>query len=83
MAIRLSELETRLAELDYPVSREAAVNELTGTTLQLADGEVDLGDTLAQSTDDEYESVDDLSNEVHALLPREAVGEPYQSEGEG
>jgi hypothetical protein len=83
MAIKLSELENRLADLSYPVSRGTAVDSLRGETLQLADGEVDLGETLAHSTDDEYESVDDLSNEIHALLPREAVGEPYQSEGEG
>ena len=29
------------------------------------------------------ESADDPEAELHKVLPREAVGEPFQSEGEG
>jgi hypothetical protein len=49
----------------------------------LADGETNLGALIEESNDDTFDSVDDLENEVYNLLPREAVGEPGQSEGEG
>lgn len=81
--IELTGLEDRLGDLSYPISREDAANELDDTTLHLADGEVNLGGAVAQSSDDRFTSVEDLASEVRGLLPREAVGEPYQSEGEG
>jgi hypothetical protein len=52
-------------------------------TLLLADGTENLGDLIAGSDGETFESPDDLNNEVMNLLPRHAVGEPYQSEGEG
>jgi hypothetical protein len=52
-------------------------------TLVLADGTANLGDIIDQSSSDAFASADELTNEVMSLLPREAVGEPYQSEGEG
>jgi hypothetical protein len=81
--IKLTELEGRLSDLSYPVSRETAAEELSETTLLLADGEVSVGDIVDRSTDDGFGSAAELAVEVRALLPREAVGEPGQSEGEG
>jgi hypothetical protein len=44
---------------------------------------VNLGSTISESSADVFESTDDLASEVMSRLPRHAVGEPYQSEGEG
>ncbi|SIR87737.1 DUF5789 family protein [Natronorubrum thiooxidans] len=82
-AVKLNALETVLEELDYPISQTAAVDQCDDVTLILAEGEVNLGDIIADSNGDSFESVDDLETEVFNLLPRNAVGEPYQSEGEG
>lgn len=81
--VKLSRLESALDDLDYPVSREAAAAELDDVTLLLADGEANLGDVVADTGSDTYEDVESLAGEVRAFLPREAVGEPGQSEGEG
>lgn len=81
--VKLDELDAILAELDYPVARESAVERFDDVTLALADGEENLGSLVARSGDDSFDSVDDLQEEVLNLLPREAVGEPHQSEGEG
>ncbi|MCU4751652.1 hypothetical protein OB919_06610 [Halobacteria archaeon AArc-curdl1] len=81
--INLSRLEEALAELSYPVSREDAANTLDGTTLLLADGEADLGELVAATQGDRYTSREELQYSLHNTLPTEAVGERYQSEGEG
>lgn len=81
--VKLDELEPVLQELDYPAAREATAERFEDVTLVLADGEENLGALVAGSGDDTFESVDDLEEEVLNLLPRHAVGEPYQSEGEG
>lgn len=81
--VKLDELETVLSEIDYPTSREAAAERFDDVRLVLAEGEETLGAVIAGSGDDTFESVDDLEEEVLNLLPRHAVGEPYQSEGEG
>lgn len=81
--VKLNRLETVLDELDYPVGREPAAAAFGDVTLVLAEGEVNLGESIAESSDDVFESVDDLANEIRSRLPRHAVGEPYQSEGEG
>ena len=54
-----------------------------GVEVQLAEGELNLGDLLADASADRFESADDLVLEVYNHLPTEAVGEPGQSEGEG
>ena len=82
-AIRLSELESELSSLSYPVSPDDVVDELGTTTLLLADGETTIGEVFSESNADRFDSADDLVAEVRSLLPREAVGEPHQSEGEG
>lgn len=81
--VKLSRVETVLDDLEYPITRERAATELEDVTLLLADGERNLGSLVEQSGSDEFESVDDLESDLNNVLPREAVGEPYQSEGEG
>lgn len=81
--VKLSHVESVLAELSYPVSREEAVGELSGITLLYADGEGDLGDIVADTNSASFDSVDDLEMELYEFLPVDAVGEPGQSEGEG
>jgi hypothetical protein len=81
--VKLSRLETVLTEFEYPCSRETVVENGSDVTLLLADGTENLGELIAGSSDDEFDSMDDLETEVLNLLPRHAVGEPYQSEGEG
>lgn len=81
--VKLNRLETVLEELTYPVDRSTATDALADVTLELSEGEVNLGATVEASSADTFESVDDLAAEVRSRLPRHAVGEPYQSEGEG
>jgi len=82
-AVKLSRIETVFAELEYPITTDRAAAELEATTLLLADGERNLGALIERSGSDHFESVDDLWTELNNVLPREAVGEPYQSEGDG
>lgn len=81
--VKLSHLITALEGLDYPITREAVTEERADLTVLLADGEVELADVLADSDETVFESMDDLVSEVMGHMPRHAVGEPYQSEGEG
>ena len=81
--VTLSHLGDVLEAFDYPVSHETVVSEGQDVTLLLADGTETLGGVIEDSDDERFESTDELSNEVMNLLPRHAVGEPYQSEGEG
>ena len=81
--VPLNELDDALDELEYPLSRVAAADRCAGVTLELADGEKPLDDLIEGSNQDTFGSEDELANEVRNLLPRRAVGEPYQSEGEG
>jgi len=81
--VKLNQLDEVLADLDYPIDGQAAASALDDVTLQLSDGQENLGQTIRQSSDEEFESPEDLSSEVMNLLPRHAVGDPYQSEGEG
>ena len=81
--VKLSRVDGVLRDLSYPLSREEAVEQLDDVTVELADGEENLGEIISGSKDDSFESLDDLENEVYSLMPREALGEPGQSEGEG
>ncbi len=81
--VKFSHLESTLDELSYPVSRDEATAELDDVTVLFAEGEENLGELIAQTEQEEYESVEDIDAEINNVLPREAVGEPYQSEGEG
>ncbi len=81
--VKLSRIETALTDLEYPIPTDDAAAKLADTTLLLADGERNLGALVERSGSDRFESAADLESELHNVLPREAVGEPYQSEGEG
>lgn len=81
--VKLNRLETVLDDLEYPIDRQAAATAFDDIRIQLAEGEVNLGSTIDESSAGAFESVDDLAAEVRSRLPRHAVGEPYQSEGEG
>ena len=81
--VKLSELDAVLDELDYPATVDDVRRECGDVTLVLADGTENLGELIAGSSADRFDSPDELGNEVMSLLPRHAVGEPYQSEGEG
>lgn len=81
--VELDELDVVLRELSYPIDRDAASEATADVTLVLAGGEENLGDLIAQSGDETFDSVTDLEEEIMNLLPQHAVGEPYQAEGEG
>lgn len=78
----MSHLHDALEELDYPVDHATAVEHFDGTTLRFADGEADLSELLAAVPGGRYHSSEDLEADLHSTLPRSAVGEPYQSEGD-
>lgn len=81
--VKLSRVDDELEDLSYPIPRDDAAIELDGVTVLLADGEANLGELVSETGSDSYRSPEDLKAELHNSLPREAVGEPYQSEGEG
>lgn len=81
--VELNELDATLDSLDYPLTPAEVQAACSDVTLQLADGQTSLADVVAASSADSFASPDELASEVRSLLPREAVGEPYQSEGEG
>ncbi len=81
--VKLSDCTAVFDELDYPVDRTVVADELSDVTVVLADGERNLGALVRQMTSETFDSADDIESELHNVLPREAVGEPYQSEGEG
>jgi DNA/RNA-binding domain of Phe-tRNA-synthetase-like protein len=80
---KLNELHQVLAEFEYPMGHEQAAAACEDITLQLADGTENLGAVVQRSSMSEFAAVSELEGEVMNLLPRNAVGEPYQSEGEG
>lgn len=81
-SVKLNRLDRTLATFDYPLAREAAVRAGADVTLVLAEGETNLGETIAAATDTEFSSADDLHAAVMSHLPRNAVGEPFQSDGD-
>jgi len=80
--IKLNRVTNVLSRIDYPVGRETAATEFDDVTLVLADGEANLGELIAKSDRDRFDSVDGLSTELNNVMPIEAVGEPGQSEGD-
>jgi hypothetical protein len=82
MGIKLNEVHGLLEELEYPASNEEAVETLGDTTLLLADGEASLGRVISDIDEESFGSATELEEEIYANLPREAVGEPGQSEGD-
>ena len=80
--VKFSRIEESLEELDYPIEQGVAVDEFSNVTLLLADGEANLGDLVSKIDRETFESGADIESALHNVLPREAVGEPYQSEGD-
>ena len=81
--IKLSHVTDLLEELDYPIERAAAAETVSDVTVLLADGERNLGRLISETDSDTFDAAEEIVSELHNTLPREAVGEPYQSEGEG
>lgn len=80
--IRLNRVETVFTELEYPVTPSAVSDACGETVVGLAEGTVRVGDVIEQSNADQFTSSEDLTEEFQSLLPRDAVGEPYQSDGD-
>lgn len=80
--IQLRNVATVLDVLEYPIGRDAAAAECSDVTLSLADGEASLGDLISETEVKSFQSPADIESELHNVLPRRAVGEPYQSEGD-
>lgn len=81
--VPLNELDAELDQLSYPIDREEVRSECADVVLHYADGTESLGDVLDRIGTDRFDSRDELVTEIYNELPREAVGEPFQSEGEG
>ncbi|WP_049985949.1 DUF5789 family protein [Halobellus rufus] len=80
--VKFSHVRETLEALEYPIDRATAADELADVTLLLADGSENFGDLVESTGSETFESPEDLETELHNALPREAVGEPYQSEGD-
>lgn len=80
--VEFSQIEGTLRGLEYPIARESAAGQLADVRLILADGEANLGELVAAAANDEFESPDDVIAGLHNTMPRAAVGEPYQSDGD-
>jgi hypothetical protein len=80
--VKLNQLHAVIGELDYPISKANARDELSDVTLLFADGEEPLPDVVSRSNVERYGTVDDLETEIFNHLPVRAVGEPGQSEGD-
>ena len=81
-SVKLARVESRFAELAFPVTRDDAAAAFADTTLVLAEGEANLGVLISETQSDTFHSPDELVSELHNTLPVEAVGEPGQSEGD-
>jgi hypothetical protein len=77
-----SDVSEFVSDIDYPVGRATAAEELSDVTLVLADGEANLGELLSETASEVFETPRDIETALHNVLPRGAVGEPYQSEGD-
>jgi hypothetical protein len=76
-------VESLFETLNYPVSRRDAAAAFDDVELQLADGRANLGALVGDLSSDSFSAPEELAEELNNALPREAVGEPGQSEGEG
>jgi hypothetical protein len=80
--VKLGRVESRFAELSYPVTRDDAAAAFADTTVTFADGEANLGVLISETQSDAFYGPDELAAELNNALPVEAVGEPGQSEGD-
>lgn len=81
-SVRLNRINTVLETVEYPTTPAMAGDEFDDVIVELADGEVNLGETVQESDATRFASARELEEELLSLLPRNAVGEPYQSEGD-
>lgn len=80
--ITLTNISTVIDDITYPIDRAAAASEFSEVTLALADGEANLGQLVSETSSELFQSATDIEMELHNVLPRGAVGEPYQSDGD-
>lgn len=80
--IRLNRVGSVLSALEYPTDPAAVGAACDDVTVRLADGEVSLAAVVGRSTASVFVSPEELTEEVMSLLPRRAVGEPFQSDGD-
>jgi hypothetical protein len=57
-----------LDEIEYPVSRPEAAEQLQGTTVTFAGGKDDLGGLVSETDADSFESADDLERALHGAI---------------
>ncbi|WP_435183928.1 hypothetical protein [Halobellus sp. EA9] len=81
-SIRLNRIGTVFSGLSFPLSPSQAARECGDVTVWLADGSVTVDEVLRDSHTDRFASSEDLELEFLSLLPRSAVGEPFQSDGD-
>ncbi|MFB6304684.1 MAG: hypothetical protein ABEH47_05925 [Haloferacaceae archaeon] len=81
-SVKLSRVESRFAELDYPVTRADAAAAFDDVQVTFADGEANLGRLVSEVGSDTFDGPDELLAELQNVLPVDAVGEPGQSEGD-
>jgi hypothetical protein len=81
--VKVSELETALADLEYPATRTDAATTLAGTTLVHAGGETDLGGLVSETGADSFDHPEDVVVALHNVMPESALGELGEAEGEG
>ena len=80
--IKINRVKNVLDRVEYPQDRATAAAEFDDVTLVFADGEADLGELIAATDRELFDSADDLSTELNNVMPIEAVGEPGQSDGD-
>lgn len=80
--VRLNRIDSVFSSLQYPITPSEVAADCEDVTVELAEGSVDLAETIRASHADLFQSPGDLELEFMSLLPRHAVGEPYQSEGD-
>jgi hypothetical protein len=80
--LKLNTVIEQFERLDYPLDRETAAERFAGSTLLLADGQRDLGSLIGRTHASQFTSAEDLFVELQTVLPIEAVGEPFQSDGD-
>ncbi len=80
--VELNRVDTVLSTLEYPITPSEVERDCSDVTIQLADGEINLGETVGDSSATRLASVEELRTELLSLLPRRAVGEPFQSDGD-
>ncbi|WP_135533573.1 MULTISPECIES: hypothetical protein [Halostella] len=86
-----NQMESLLDDLSYPVMRIDAAREFADVTLQLGDGEVNLGGLVSETKNDAFDSIDDLKTELDDVLesdhddvlPGEVTGLSGRSESDG